>query len=229
MKIHRFIGNYIFSDTKLSLRDPKLIKQIRQVLRLKIGARLIIGNGRGEEATTELVKIKPTEIELKILNIRPVETEEKRRVHLFCAVLKKENFEQVIQKATEIGVAEITPIITERTVKTGLNYDRLQKIIKEAAEQSGRGFLPRLNDSLDFPGAITTPDGQQKILFHPAGESLAEISREPVAIYIGPEGGFTPSEVALARAQGASIASLGSLVFRAETAAIIASYLASRI
>ncbi|MEK7505174.1 MAG: RsmE family RNA methyltransferase [Patescibacteria group bacterium] len=228
MKTHRFIGNFDFKNKEIELTDRELINQLKNVLRLEVGAEILIGNGKGEEAR---VKIKSTErekVNLEIIEVRPIASEPTRKVKLFCAILKKENFELAVQKATEIGVSEITPVITERTVKTGLNYERLNKIIKEAAEQAGRGILPKLNETLNFEKALQTEAGP-KILFHPSGEHLAPVVDEQISVFIGPEGGFTENEVELAKQNSAQIATFGPLIFRAETAAIIASYLAARV
>ena len=231
MKTHRFIGNFDFKNKEIELTDRELINQLKNVLRLEVGAEILIGNGKGEEARAKIKIIEREKVNLEIIEVRPITSEPTRKVKLCCAILKKENFELAVQKATEIGVSEITPVITERTVKTGLNYERLNKIIKEASEQSGRGILPKLNETLNFEKALQTEAGP-KILFHPStslGASPSLVSDEQISVFIGPEGGFTENEVALAKEHGAQIATFGPLIFRAETAAIIASYLAARV
>ena len=85
---------------------------------------------------------------------------------LYCAVLKRENFEWVVQKCTELGIRAIIPIVTTRTVKTGLKMDRLRIIAKEAAEQSGRGIIPVINNPLEFDRALEEAKHQQNIFFH---------------------------------------------------------------
>ncbi len=229
MKIHRFIGSFdLHTASETVVDDTRLFNQLKNVLRLAPGEKILIGNGRGEEAEAEIKVLEKEKLVLKINEVRPVRTEPVRKVKLFCAVLKKENFELATQKATEIGVSEITPMITERTVKTGLNEERLQKIIKEAAEQSGRGILPILHSALKLEEALLTEAGK-KIFFDPSGAPLSSVTGEEAAIFIGPEGGFTEAEIALARKHGAQIATFGPLIFRAETAAIIATYLAARV
>ena len=90
---------------------------------------------------------------------------------------KKENFELVVQKAVEIGVKEIIPIITKRTVKLNLKYDRLEKIIKEAAEQSGRGILPILRKAMDFKKAIEEAEQNNiNLFFDISGKKFQKIS-----------------------------------------------------
>src|SRR6185503_3112201 len=97
----------------------------------------------------------------------------KREVTLYCSILKKENFELVCQKATEVGAYAICSIIAERTVKTGLNRPRLEKIIKEAAEQSGRSSLPILLEPMSFPEALSSSKANDlNVLFDKEGKNL---------------------------------------------------------
>ena len=150
------------------------------------------------------------------------------RTYVNNDVLKKENFEWAVQKAVEVGVKEITPIITARTVKLGLNKDRLKKIIKEAAEQSGRGILPKLNEAIIFDEAIKSAKENDLNLFFNIGgknvqHSMSNISK--IGIFIGPEGGWDEEEIKKAQSSnGFTIVGLGKTILRAETAAVIASY-----
>ena len=125
-----------------------------------------------------------------------------------------------------MGISTIVPITTERTVKTGLNVKRLETIIREAAEQSGRGIVPTLAPHLTLKDALATCNPKEALFFDLSG-SLPTKSEfhHAGSLFIGPEGGFTPSEVDLARKNGCTIASLGPLTLRGETAAIVGSYL----
>lgn len=164
----------------------------------------------------------------------PVHAEPVRSVTLYCAVLKRENFEWVIQKCTELGVKRFVPIITARTVKTGLRMERLRVIAKEAAEQSGRGIIPTIDHPLEFDRAclsgrqaLEEAKNQKNIFFHTLTNEQTrkpENQQTPVSIWVGPEGGWTEEEVDKAKNQGFIFSSLGSLILRAETAAIIAAY-----
>ena len=125
------------------------------------------------------------------------------------------------------------PIITARTVKLGLNYERLNKIIKEAVEQSGRGILPKLNEVLIFDNAIGKAKNDNGLnLFFNIGEPTLGHSMskcDKIGIFIGPEGGWTEEEIKLAQSANFTIAGLGKTVLRAETAVIVASYMACNI
>src|SRR3990167_5285700 len=128
MKLHRFIGNFDLQKQEIEIKDNKIIKQIKDVLELKVDDLVILGDGRGQSAKVRLDKIYQEKITGQVLEVH-TEKEIAKKVHLYLAILKKENFELAAQKAVECGVSSITPIITERTIKTGLNLPRLEKII----------------------------------------------------------------------------------------------------
>lgn len=159
-----------------------------------------------------------------------VTAEPQRSVTLYCSILKRENFVWVVQKCTEVGVKAIIPIIAERTVKTGINMDRLRMIAKEAAEQSGRGIIPHIFEPMDFTAALLKAKNESiPHIFYHRETSIAPFSnlQSPISgIWIGPEGGWTPEEVAEAENSSFQISSLGKLTLRAETAAIVGSYMA---
>lgn len=225
MKLHRFIGDYDFLKKEVEIVDPKIIKQIKAVLRLEKGELITLSDGKGNNAEVALFSFSPSKI-IGIINRVDKKVKSRRKVSLYMAILKKENFELAVQKAVEAGVSEIIPVITERTIKTGLNTERLKKIILEASEQSGRSFVPTLSPTLNFKDALVAGnDKEEKVIFDLEND-LYVPSKEAdnISIFIGPEGGFTPKETALAKNHGYSVFSLGSLTLRAETAAVIATY-----
>ncbi len=234
MKIHRFIGSYDLSGDTVEILDPKIIKQIRAVLRLEKGEQIILSTGKGKEALVTLDLISSSKITGTIEKVENKNNIEKK-VHLYLAILKKENFELAVQKAVEAGVSSITPVITERTVKTGLNISRLEKIILEASEQSGRSVVPTLSPILEFSPALAFGSAaQEKTIFHLVDEaykpdSVRVANAKTASIFIGPEGGFTDGEIKEAEAAGYTVASLGPLTLRGETAAIIATYLSVHV
>jgi 16S rRNA (uracil1498-N3)-methyltransferase len=111
-------------------------------------------------------------------------------------------------------------------VKTGLNIERMNKIIKEAAEQCGQNFLPEILPAMQFSEALAHgQNAEEKILFHLVDSEYApDKNAGSVSIFVGPEGGFTPHEIKLAESFGYTPASLGELTLRGETAAIVATY-----
>ena len=225
MKLHRFIGDWNLVKSEVEITNPENVKQIKDILRLRKGDKIILSDGRGGSAEAVLEDISAVKISC-ILQEVITEKETGAKVNLYLAILKKENFELATQKATEAGVSGITPIITERTIKTGLNEKRLKKIILEASEQSGRSFVPILSPVLNFENALAYGSAsEEKIIFDSSGAECAPNKQAKTAsIFIGPEGGFTEKEIKMAESAGYTVASLGSLILRGETAAIIATY-----
>lgn len=230
MKLHRFIGNFDFNNRRLRVGDLDLVNQFKNTLRLAPGDKIILGDGKSKEALAEIIEYYKNGVELELLEIKDSQNEPAKEAILYCSILKKENFELVVQKATEIGVRKIVPLVTARTVKLNLRTDRLEKIVKEAAEQSGRGVLPVISEPVKFSEVFNeSKNNAINLFFHIGGSGFnrKEWSVRPkIRIFIGPEGGWTEEEVAMGRAANCEIVTLGRLTFRAETAAIIASYLA---
>jgi 16S rRNA (uracil1498-N3)-methyltransferase len=225
MRLNRFIGDFDFSQKEIHINDFAIIKQIKSVLRLAEGDNIILLNGKGKEIEVKINKITKESIDTIFVK-EHTGKELKRKVHLFLAILKKENFDLAIQKAVESGVSEITPILTERTVKTGLNTERLNKIIREACEQSGRNTIPALNEIQKYPDALEiAKNAEEKIVFHLTDQKYTpQKEATNINIFIGPEGGFSEKEITLAKEKDYTISSLGDLTLRGETAAIIATY-----
>jgi 16S rRNA (uracil1498-N3)-methyltransferase len=226
MKLHRFIGEFDLTGENTEITNLENIKQIKGVLRLEVGNFLILCDGKGTEAKVEIIEMEKTHISTKVIEKTKKENNSKK-VSLYLAILKKENFELAIQKVVEIGVNEIIPIITERTIKTGLNVERLNKIIREASEQSGRTILPTLWPTLKFFDAIQDGKKNEEKIFFDFTENknnTKNTNSKSISIFIGPEGGFTEKENNLALENGYKIESLGENTLRAETAAIVATY-----
>ncbi len=237
MKLHRFILQFNISDGLVEITDPEVVNQIRNVLKLKAGEQILLclpaqaGDGEVNEVVGEIMELAKEVIKVKVIKEQKNENEPARKVTLYCAILKRENFELVVQKATEVGVAEIVPIITRRTVKLDVKQERLEKIIKEAAEQSGRGVIPKLLPPQQFQEQVERVKGKgQNILFDSSGQfqivNFKFQIQKSCGIFVGPEGGFDETEITAAKAAGFEISSLGKLTLRGETAAIVASYLA---
>lgn len=227
MRIHRFILELDINQKHLAITDAEFINQARNVLRFKKDDQIILCDGQGSEAVATIITMRKGAVEVEISSIVKNENESEKQVVLYCAILKKENFELVIQKAVEVGVKEIVPLLTKRTVKLDLKYDRLQKIIKEAAEQSGRGIMPTLQQAQELETALqNAKNNDGNFFFDQSGEVLKkpEDSHKSIGIFIGPEGGWEDSEIKLAKEYQCKIVTLGNLTLRAETAVIVASF-----
>lgn len=224
MKIHRFI----ISDFDLQsgrIEDKTLVHQMTRVLKLRRGEIFILCDGINHEVEAAVDDFDDRSMSYRVTQFRDYIEDTDIRCVLICSILKKENFEFVVQKAVELGVTEIVPMITSRTVKTGLRMDRLQAIAKEAAEQSGRGFVPVIREAISLEDSLADYVDCQRFIAH---TSNAEIivggvgGQKSRAILIGPEGGFEDREIESAQRAGWRVISLGEFVLRAETAAIIA-------
>ena len=188
----------------------------------------MIANGQKQEALAKITAMSKTAIALDVVGVQENEKEPETYGILYCAILKKENFELVAQKAVEAGISEIVPMLTNRTVKTALNIPRLEKIIKEAAEQANRGIVPNICHPITFEDALRqTKNNDSNIFFRSSGLPMREIkiTGPRVGIFIGPEGGWDDQETELAGKYQLNMATLGKLILRSETAAIVASYL----
>ncbi len=228
---HFIIPHLALAEESVSVSERGLIHQLRDVLKLELGEEIVLGDGDGNEATVKLVDLSPKEAVFQVRSRAENRAVAKRRVILYCAVLKRDSFEWVVAKATEAGVTEIVPLITERTVKLGFNRERLEKIACEAAEQSHRGILLKIHEPMSLEKAFEAVSGQAFFFdfttkqFAPAeARSLKE-----AAIFIGPEGGWSGREHELAEKKGLLVRSLGPTVLRAETAAIVAAYMAAQL
>lgn len=230
MRQNRFFGDFDFGQKSLQISGGDFLRQIKNVLRLNIGEEIILVNNSGQEASVKIMAYSKDFVSAEIQTVKANDNEPKRHVILYCSILKRENFELVAQKATEVGISEIVPIICEHTVKTGLKKERLAKIIKEAAEQSGRGKTPVLSEPVSFSEAIKQAQQNDKnFLFDMAGKKIelgdiVKLKEKTIGVFIGPEGGWSDFELDLTRQRDFKIASLGKLTLRAETAAVVASY-----
>lgn len=231
MKLHRFFIEGVLGRNSAEIRDKEVIYQITKVLRFGPGDNLLLNDASANLALAKIGQIAHDCIRAEILKLERNENECGREVMLFCSILKKENFELVAQKAVETGVRGIIPLLCGRTVKTGFKKERLEKIIKEAAEQSGRAILPEISEPISFRKALErAKDNELNIIFDCAGKNLKDWAHaRKIYIFIGPEGGWEEYELALAKDAGFQVVSLGKLTLRAETAAIVGSYLACHL
>ncbi len=205
-------------------------RQIRNVLRLKCGDELVVLDNAGYEYRVQILDIKMA-ITGKVVEFYPVENEAQIELVLYQALIKGDKFDFVLQKNTELGVKCFVPMLCHRCVagQPGKSkMDRWRRILTEAAEQSGRGYIPDLEQSCDFAKVCEELDGPS-ILLWPGIESepiynVLKTFQKPerVNIIVGPEGDFTCEEIEAAQGAGVRIASVGKRTLRAETAGLVA-------
>ena len=229
-KIHRFITPYNVTHNQIKITDKELIHQWKNVLKFKNGEDVVLVNKEVGEAICTLQEINQEYAIFDIQKINKRLDENQKEITLYMAILKNENFELVIQKASEIGIQKIVPIITTRTIKTGIKLERLTKIAKEASELSGGINIPLICEPILFNDALKdVKKYEQKIIFHPSEQKYKSTNKTNIAIFVGPEGGFTDQEIIDAEKNGCEVMSLGKSILRGETAGIVASYITMNI
>ena len=227
MRLHRFfIEQGIPESGEIIVADKDLIHQWHKVFRLKSGDRVVIFDGTGFDYVSEFVSLDKNSAVLRVVEKKLNQNIPKKEIHLFQSIIKKDKFEWVMEKGTELGVFYFHPIISERSEKKNINFERAGKIIKEASEQSGRGNLPKIEELTNLEDALN--NDFVSIAFHPTGDKFDEndFEKEKVlGIFIGPEGGWSDKELELFKEKGIKILSLGNQILKAETSAIAVSSL----
>lgn len=230
-KIHRFIGPYQLGQGICRIDDADLAHQMRSVLKLEPGETVIIGDGTGAEVHCRIVSYERHAVIVEGMAIGRNPNEPARKVTLYCAVLKADHFELAAQKAVEVGASRIVPVRTAHTVKLNLRQDRIQRIVREAAELSERGMIPEVTEVQDLD-RVWNDAGRNDVnyFFHPSGTTFAGVAKSvrTAGVFVGPEGGWEEREVERAHDLGMRVASLGGIILRAETAAVVATYLVAQ-
>lgn len=202
-------------------------RHLREVLRLKPGAEVSVFDGEGKEFRARVAQARRDSAELELqTEIEPARPESALRITLAVALLKGEKFDLVVQKATELGVVKIVPLITRHAdIKLRDESDahkrvaRWQRIALEAAKQSGRALVPEITLPEQL-ASVLRPSNSRFLFSERGGQGLTQIETDEITAIIGSEGGWSDEELDEARAAGAQIVTLGGRILRAETAAI---------
>ena len=247
--MHRFFIPPQWIDKERVSIEGKLVHQLRNVLRLQGGDHIIVLDDTGWEYEVSLERVSREHVTGFICEKRP-SAEPGAKITLYQALLKSSKFEFIIQKCTELGISGFVPLSCERCVAEhpqDNRVERWQRIIIEAAEQSKRGRIPRIEPALPFEQACRSATGFSLLAWEGVASDRdnekgigasglraalqPEIRREEptsggkplsVNIFVGPEGGFSPLEVEFARDCGIVPVSLGKRVLRSETAGLVA-------
>lgn len=211
------------------------VNHIRNVLRMKPGEKVFLSDEEQRGCICEIREIHTDRIIARILSWEEETRELPARLRLFQGLPKGDKMELVIQKAVELGVYEVIPVITRRTIvkldpkKEAAKTARWNTIAESGAKQSGRGLIPRVTGVMTFEEALAYgKDFQVKLIPYEHAKDMEETRRElerirpgmDVGIFIGPEGGFEESEIALAESMGVRPVSLGKRILRTETAGL---------
>lgn len=235
MRLSRF-----FIDAPLSLGQHELPEAqahyIGRVLRLATGDAVQLFDGSGQEFLGELVDVGKKAVRVELRESFAGMAESPLRVHLGQGLSRGERMDWAIQKATELGVAEISPIVSERC-EVRLKDERADKrlahwrqVAISACEQCGRSVLPVIHSPVTLADWQRDVQADLRLVLHPVAEPLASHAKPgTLAFLIGPEGGLSESEVAGARSAGFHAARLGPRVLRTETAPVVALSVAQQL
>jgi len=230
MRIPRlFIDQDLVPESQLNLAGQQA-HYLSKVLRLKANTELIVFNGKGREYAARLLQLGRHEVNLAVGAEIPISRESPLRTILGLGLSRGERMDYAIQKSTELGVTLIAPLFTEYS-EVKLQGERLQKKLQHwqqisisACEQSGRTRLPILLEPQALTQWCLAQNSPVKLIFNPQDSRVATLpdSTDEVALLLGPEGGFSPSELSLADEAGFQSVPLGTRILRTETAPIAA-------
>ncbi len=226
---------YIHGDM-ISVYDGDY-NHIKNVLRMHVGEKLVFCDGQGTDYHCTIAEFCEDHVELQVDSREHTNVELQSDIVLYQGLPKRDKLELIVQKAVELGVAGITPVMCKRTIvklddakKEQRKLERLQSISESAAKQSGRGCIPQISPVLSFREAILQAEADGAYILFPYENALGmsatkaavqeAVASKRVAIFIGPEGGFDASEVEFAQQHGAHIISLGRRILRTETAGL---------
>ena len=219
-----------FADQTVTLGTDEA-RHLRDVLRLESGDEVYVFDGGGKEFRCRVANAGRNAVELQIeAEVDPAKPESQLQLNLCVALLKGEKFDLVVQKATELGVSKIVPLITRyadihlRDASDATKrVSRWQRIAVEAAKQSGRAFVPEITPPAVFESALATK-GLGVMFSERLGDSLEILAKRPaplsITALVGSEGGWSDEEIEAARARDFHVVTLGGRILRAETAAI---------
>jgi len=216
MRIDRFFVNDQLKEGEVvNITDPDIVHQWRKVLRYSPGTPLELCDNSGYVFAGVLRGYdKGAEVEISERR----EGNILKPLTLYMSLIKKDKFELVCEKATELGVTRIVPITTEYSLEYNLRFDRLEKIVREASEQSERVSLPEIEEVKTLEEAIEEAPKRSVVLVERTeGGSL----KDAPALFVGPEGGWSGNELKLFAEKGIEKASLGNQILRAETAGVV--------
>lgn len=211
------------------------VNHMKNVLRMKKGEQLMVSDGDNHKYLCRLEGFREDRAFAEIVEAQRTDTELPSKIYLFQGLPKNDKMELIIQKAVELGVHEVIPTVTRRSVvkldakKAAKKAERWQEIARSAAKQSGRGGIPSVTEVMDYKKALQYA-GDLDILLIPyeLAEGMEMTKRQiesigpgqSVGIFIGPEGGFEKEEVELAKTAGAREITLGKRILRTETAGL---------
>ncbi len=225
-KYRFFLPEKLKREGPLCLTEPELVHRLYRVLRLQAGNEVTLCDNSGSEARAEIKELGPDRAVFDISSIEagfiPL-----RSVSLAVGIIKRDKFEWLVEKGTELGVSRFVPLLTDRAEKKGLRLERLNKIAREAAEQCGRSDLPQIEDPCQMQEVLENDisSGSCMVLDPSVGISFSSRSLsagQTVTCLLGPEGGWSSREREIFRSRQVESVAWSGLTLKTETAAVIA-------
>jgi 16S rRNA (uracil1498-N3)-methyltransferase len=242
---HRTLSRRFFSNTPLDSRDAETTwlegdeaMHLIKVLRGQVGDEVVLFDGGGAEHVARIVRRERNRVELALVERREVNRELPFELHLGVALPKGDRQKWLVEKAVELGVSSITPLMTQRSVTATSSgaVERLRRGVIEASKQSGRNRLLEIHPARDWAAFCgEPPPGTLRLIAHPTNSGLPSLDARAIAaqppvdvvVAVGPEGGFSAEELEVARESGWQVISLGSRILRVESACLaLAAWLA---
>ncbi|MFA5051767.1 MAG: RsmE family RNA methyltransferase [Patescibacteria group bacterium] len=229
-----YMPSVTVADDTLAITDRDIIRQITGILRLKKDDVFFIFTPQVEYELA-VAKLTNERIEATVIEQRQAERESSKKLILYQSLLKKDKFEWILQKGVELGIHAFVPVVSDNSIIreiSGNKLTRYQKIITEATEQCGGVHIAPLDPLMTFADAIqhvSRQPGQSLIAWEGQVDQTLPTVLKPdeqaYHLFIGPEGGYSPAEIELAKNHGLATVSLGRRILRAETASIAAAAL----
>lgn len=230
-----FVDKKNINEDTIIITDIDEIKHISKVLRLKVDEKIEISDGEAYEYIGKITEIAKDYVEVEIIEKKLFQREPSAKITIYQGVPKQSKMEYIVQKSVELGVCNVIPVFTERTVVQDKgNFDkkveRWSKIAYESAKQCKRGVIPIIGNPLSFDEMLSQIQDKDLVLFLYESEidiKIKDILRKfdkakQIAIIVGPEGGFSEEEASKAVSSGAVSVSLGKTILRTETAGAVA-------
>ncbi|KKR31978.1 MAG: Ribosomal RNA small subunit methyltransferase E [Parcubacteria group bacterium GW2011_GWF2_39_8b] len=241
MRLHRFYVDKPITDETFDVNDRDLIAQWRSVFRYNVGSQVVLFDGSGVDYLCMITSLRNLGATVSIIKKTKNDFVPSCELWLCVGIIKKDNFELVVEKATELGVLHIVPILCDRSEKKNINMERLQKIAIESSEQSGRGDVPVIHEIINLSMLLMSKSPfdimpKEKIVLQLNSRYIGDfLEKQPLeassgrmtklAVFIGPEGGWSDNELKDFALHNIPSVSLGHQILRTETASIAVSSL----
>lgn len=236
----RFMNRFYIDRSQVSESTITIlgddVNHIKNVLRMKIGEAIVLCDCCGTDYHCKIQSFEGQTVEAVIESLSETDTELKTKIYLFQGLPKKDKMELIVQKAVELGVTEVIPVMMKRTIvkledkkKELKKLERWQSIATSAAKQSNRGIIPKVSEVLTYKEALAKAKEMDLVLLPYENENGMASTREvvrsirgkqSVGIFIGPEGGYEESEIEMAKELDMKPITLGNRILRTETAGL---------